>query len=286
MNNLVVKLNNWVEKGLKTDFLTDQFFLVFQPKICVKTSKMIGAEVLTRWHHPSYGIIPTQQWISIVQETNALDHITYWLAEKVVNHLTMPDFQDLILSMNISPRCLTEKFADFIINQLLEKKVVPGRLTLEITESQSILDLKNLIFVVKKLRKFGVKIALDDFGIGFSSMKYLVDIPVDYVKIDKEFAQGAVTSSTAKLVLRTLIELVQEVGAHVIVEGVETYEQYEMVKNMGAHYIQGYLFSKPLVLKAFVAHQTTNWSSYITKAWMTTIDKRQKIQKKINKQAA
>lgn len=226
------------------------FYIVLQPKICLKTDKPMGAEALLRWNHPLYKNMPVDQWIRIAQTNGLLPQLTSFVFREVLNALKMQ--ADLKISFNVSPCCLTGDFCTSLLQELKKSAVDPTRLIIEITESTEILSMKTLATNVKQLREAGVKIALDDFGVGFSSMKYLVDIAADYVKIDREFVRKAPGNKTASIVFKTLIDVAQDLGIRVVVEGVETPDQLALTKEFGADYVQGFIFSRPLSVMHFM----------------------------------
>ncbi len=251
MKNLAVKKKDFLINDLSKALEKEEFSLVFQSKVETQSKKIMGAEVLLRWCHPEYGLIPTEQWVLLAEANNFLPNITRWLAANVIKHLAKDCFQNISLSMNVSPNSLDNDFADFVLSTLRSYDVPASRLMLEITESAEIINMKKLVLVVKKLRLAGVKIALDDFGAGFSSMKYLMEIPVDSVKIDKEFVQKAVGSETAKKIFHSLVDLAHSIKTQVIVEGVETEEHYTLAQSTKTKFVQGFLFSKPVCFNEF-----------------------------------
>lgn len=246
-----------IEEDIKNALKNNELFVFLQSKISTKTPnfltpQILGAEMLIRWHHPRWGFIPTETWINLAEKNNLLSEITAFITRKAITLLKNPLFKGLTLSVNVSPACFDDTYAEFVLKTLTDAGVKGEQLILEITESNTINCLAPLIAAVNKVRAAGVKIALDDFGIGFSSMKYLIDIPIDIVKIDKEFVQKAPTLPIAKVVLSTLISLAKDIGAQVIVEGVETREQYDLVQTMNVDGIQGFFFSKPINLQEFM----------------------------------
>lgn len=246
-----------IKEDIKNSLKNNELHVVLQPKIstqnpAVLTPQILGAELLLRWHHPRWGFIPTETWINLAEKNNLLSEITAFITTEAIKLLKNPLFKGLTLSVNVSPACFDNAYAEFVVKTLADAGVKGEQLILEITESNTLNCLEPLIAAVNKVRATGVKIALDDFGIGFSSMKYLIDIPIDIVKIDKEFVQKAPALPVAKVVLSTLISLAKDIGAQVIVEGVETREQYDLVQTMNVDAIQGFFFSKPLNLHEFM----------------------------------
>lgn len=236
---------------LRLALLAQRFHLVFQPKIDLKTEKVIGAEVLLRWLHPTHGLVPADKWVEIAESHGLMSSLTKWLVTQVIAILKTWQHQDISLSINVSPTCLNGEFAEFVLKTLKENDVSPSLLEIEVTETATVSNLKNVAASARWLRSHGVKISLDDFGAGYATMKYLVEIEVDSVKIDKSFIQQAPQNPAARLVLRSLIDLAKEIDLSIVCEGVETLEQLELVTELGADMVQGFYFSQPMSLSAF-----------------------------------
>jgi EAL domain-containing protein (putative c-di-GMP-specific phosphodiesterase class I) len=260
MKNLHKKLDNLpisnhdLAEELRVALMTQQLHVVFQPKICAQTHRTVGAEVLLRWQHPVEGLISADRWVSIAESHNLMRPLTVWLVDSVVAHLKNSGETALPLAINVSPTIMDGKFALYIVKTLNAAKVAPHLLEIEITESAPVPNMTNLANAVRLLQTKGLKVYLDDFGTGYSTMQYLVDVPVDGVKMDKSFVQQAPLVPAARLILRSLIELANEIGVTVICEGVETFDQLSLVKRLGAQIIQGYLTGKPMSAEAYAKH--------------------------------
>lgn len=260
MKNLHKKLDNLpisnhdLAEELRVALMTQQLHIVFQPKICAQTHRTVGAEVLLRWQHPVEGLISADRWVSIAESHNLMRPLTIWLIDSVISHLQSSGDTALPLAINVSPTIMDGKFALHIVKTLNAAKVAPHLLEIEITESAPVPNMTNLANAVRLLQSKGLKVYLDDFGTGYSTMQYLVDVPVDGVKMDKSFVQQAPLVPAARLILRSLIELANEIGVTVICEGVETFDQLSLVKRLGAQVIQGYLTGKPMSAEAYAKH--------------------------------
>lgn len=236
---------------LRLALMTQQLQVVFQPKVCAQSYQTVGAEALLRWQHPVEGLIPADRWVSIAESHNLMRPLTVWLVDKVICYLKNAGNTALPLSINVSPTILNGTFALHIIKALSCAGVAPHLLEIEITEAAPVTNMTNLANAVRLLQSKGLKVYLDDFGTGYSTMQYLVAVPVDGVKMDKSFVQQAPLIPAARLILKSLIELAREIGVTVVCEGVETLEQFTLVKRLGGEIIQGYLTGKPVTPEAF-----------------------------------
>lgn len=247
------KGSNSLAHDLRVALMTQQLHVVFQPKVCAESHQTIGAEVLLRWQHPVEGLISAERWVTIAESHNLMRPLSVWLVDTVIHYLKNAGEGALPLAINVSPTILDGAFALHILNMISMAGISPHLLEVEITESAPVSNMTNLANAVRLLQSKGVKVYLDDFGTGYSTMQYLVDVPVDGVKMDKSFVQQAPLIPAARLILRTLIELAQEIGMTVVCEGVETLEQLNLVKRLGGQVIQGYLTGKPMTPEAFAA---------------------------------
>jgi EAL domain-containing protein (putative c-di-GMP-specific phosphodiesterase class I) len=240
----------------------NQLKLYAQHLVEVHTGKLVGAEVLLRVPQPHRlslknhsesttlsSPINTEQWIEAASHHGLIEPLTEWLVRSVAEFLNKSaSFIDIPLSINAPPSVLTSRFVKFLATMLKTHKVPTSLIMIEITETQKPLDLAALNEVINDLRAMGIKVIIDDFGSGYSTMTYLVDLSVDAVKIDRSFVQKAPNQSCAYSVLKSLIELAKEVGLQVICEGIENIEQFDLVKKLGCDIVQGYLINRPMPL--------------------------------------
>ena len=249
---MLLSVEEKLAKELRLALMTNQLSLQFQPKVDVVAGKLLGAEVLLRWNHPTKGLIPADKWVAIAETNGLMRQLTCWLVDQTMEYLQKPEMAGMTLAINVSPTVFDGKMALYVIDALAKAKVAPSQLELEITESATVENLTNLASSVRLLQSRGVVVSLDDFGSGFATMRYLVEVPVKTVKIDKSFIQKAPLLPAAALVLRSLIELAREIGLSVVCEGVETRAQLNKVLNLGCTVIQGYLTGKPTDFVAFL----------------------------------
>lgn len=263
-------MDNFITTELMKENFEHNLSFVFQPIIDVLNGEMAMAEVLLRWHHPRVGLIPTEKWITLAEQNNHIERITRWLVKRVCDLLRSDLPESVALSINVSPLVLNDEFVELLLNELSD--IASSRLIIEITETAQSADMPKFAKLLNILHEKGVRISLDDFGAGYSSMKYLVDIPLDFVKLDKEFVQKAPYNSNAYLVLETLVGLGHEVGAAIVMEGVETQDQSNIACELGAQMIQGFFLSSPIGLD-----DLKRWASPNRRVWVPVLNQKKAV---------
>lgn len=228
-----------------------EFILHYQPQIDTHTGKIRGVEALIRWISPEYGLISPGKFIPIAEETGQIIEIGNFVlksAAEFSKRLSAMGFDDLLVSVNVSINQMKEKrFTDKFMQIMKDCGVEPDRLVLEITESVLIESFDEIRDKLKLLRDKGFKIALDDFGKGYSSLTYLKRLPISTLKIDKAFIDDILIDDTGKALTISIIEIAHQLGLNVIAEGVEVREQFEFLSQNNCDTIQGYYFSRPIV---------------------------------------
>ncbi len=233
----------------------DGLELVHQPVVDVATGRVVGSEALTRWIHPEEGLIPPSMFVGLAENSDQIRPLTRWVIRRALADLRDigrrdPDY---VISVNLSVRNLYEAdLVRWIGDGLAEYDIGPGRLIVEITEDSIMEDHAAAIETLEGLRALGVESWIDDFGTGHSSFARLRHLPVDGVKIDRSFVVGA-TSERERVVLRSMIELIQSLGLEAIVEGVESAGALSMLAAYGADRAQGYHTGRPVPLAAIEA---------------------------------
>jgi diguanylate cyclase (GGDEF)-like protein len=225
--------------------VTGQISLVVQPVIELATGDAIGVEALVRWRHPRRGLLNPAEFIGIVEHSELVGAFTRYVIDKALQISSGWATQGLRLpiAVNLSARSLLDDQLPAMVASLLEAhQVPPSRLVLEITETAMISELAVIDEVVAGLREAGIQVSVDDFGTGFSSLKFLTRVPVDEVKIDRTFVAQMGHSPEAAAIVRTTVDLARELGLRVIAEGVETAEQRDALIALGASHAQGFLF--------------------------------------------
>jgi EAL domain-containing protein (putative c-di-GMP-specific phosphodiesterase class I)/GGDEF domain-containing protein len=233
----------------------NKFTIVYQPKINLSSNNVMGIEALLRWNNDIKGNMNIGELIKIAEDAGIISEITKWVIKNAINQLKVWQDEGINtkVAINISPKDLQDdSIIEYTKNCIAMSQIDPGMIEFELTE-RAIIE-KRMKLVLDSIRDMGLKISLDDFGTGYNSFIHLVEIPIDFVKIDKAFIDNIKDMQTGFLV-KGAINLVHNLGKKVIAEGVETQEQLEILKNMGCDNIQGYYFSKPLPpekLKEFI----------------------------------
>ena len=242
-----------MEENLKKAIKEQQFVLFYQPLYQADNKKIIGAEALIRWPHPTLGNIPPDHFIPIAEDTGLIVTLSAWILEAACMQLKNwkdAGFDQLSLAVNLSAREFKQKDLAKNIKRLLKKlKISPERLELELTERMLIKDDDDTLRIMHEIKDLGVKLSIDDFGVGFSSLSYLKIFPVDKLKIDRSFIKDINeetlgTKDTA--LLHSIVDLSHGLGLKVVAEGVETEIQSQFLTEAGCDYLQGYYHSKPV----------------------------------------
>lgn len=212
------------------------------------SGETIRAEALVRWQHPEKGLLPPASFIAIAEETDLIVNIGEWvLAEacKILSDEKMISSQ-IGISINISPRHFSQaSFVDSIRHALEFEGIDPQRLTLEVTENLLINNIVDVITKMTELTEMGVRVSLDDFGTGFSSLSYLKRLPIHELKIDKSFVQDALTSPDDAALIESILGVAKSMNLEIVAEGVETQIQADFLNSKGTMMHQGYLYGRP-----------------------------------------
>ncbi len=223
--------------------------LVFQPKYHLSNRSILGVEALCRWSHPKYGLISPTEFIPVAEETGIITAITAYAINNALRRGASwrVDGRPLIVSVNISAYDLNEgDFPELIQRALRTWRVEPSQLMLEITETAMMQDQKRNIGVLRRLSDLGVGLSIDDFGSGYSSLNYLQQMPVNELKIEKEFVIKMEQSDSDIALVQTVIDLGHNYGLQVTAEGVETAKAESLLLDMGCDLAQGQYFSPPI----------------------------------------
>lgn len=234
---------------LKKALENNEFIICYQPQVELSTGRIIGIEALIRWNHPIKGMIPPSDFIPIAEETGLIIPIGRWVLEHSIRQFKYwyPDgIPPLRLAVNVSVKQFKDVHLIRTVKNILEKtKLSPQHLELEITESimQNIEESKRLLH---QLKKMGVRISLDDFGTGYSSLSVLKDLPIDTLKIDRQFLSDLFINSNAEAIVKTIMDIGNNLKVTIIAEGIENEEQLTFLKQVNCLFGQGYLFGQPL----------------------------------------
>jgi diguanylate cyclase (GGDEF)-like protein/PAS domain S-box-containing protein len=226
----------------------NELYLVYQPIVDVYGKQVIGVEALLRWQHPVLGAIPPGEFIQIAEESDLIIKLSNWVLEtacrqrKTWADMKLPPFY---VSINVPARQINlESFLEGVKNTLARHELPASLLKIEITERTAMTNIQKTLATIKELQDIGVDIILDDFGVGYSSISYLVQYPFNTIKIDKSFIEG-LDNKNQRSVCRTLVAMGRNLGMNVVAEGVEEVEQYQFLCSIGCHNMQGYYFSRP-----------------------------------------
>ncbi|MCW9082586.1 MAG: EAL domain-containing protein [Colwellia sp.] len=248
------------ESNVKLAYSNNEFFNYYQPIIDAHTGKATGFELLMRWQS-SQGLVAPAGFIGIAEELGLIIPMTEAALERGLVDLKKWHKQRpaLYLSVNLSPQHFAKTSLVSYIANLLEEHNLPARLLkIEVTESALLSEPEQAIKTMQALSELGVILALDDFGTGFSSLSYLKRLPLDIIKIDRSFVSGIGIEKTDEAIVDATIVLAKRLNMHCIAEGVETTEQLEYLTNRDCHYIQGYLYSKPVDEKTICDYLSVN----------------------------
>jgi diguanylate cyclase (GGDEF)-like protein/PAS domain S-box-containing protein len=224
----------------------DELVLHYQPKVEVKSGKVIGAEALVRWAHPRLGLVTPDQFIDLAEHTGLIRPLGLWVIENAVKQCRewrQRDI-DLTISINLSMRNLHDPQLPQVVHAALRRhKVKPAWIVFEITEHTLLADPENAMRIVTRLAEMGVKLSIDDFGTGYSSLSYLRRLPVGEIKIDRSFVLGMAAEENAAVIVHSAIDLGHNLGLQVVAEGVEDKRTLAMVLEGGVDVIQGNLLA-------------------------------------------
>jgi diguanylate cyclase (GGDEF)-like protein/PAS domain S-box-containing protein len=246
-----------LEHELRRAIERNEFTLSYQPKISLLTQRLVGAEALIRWSHPTYGDVPPERFIQLAEENGMILQIGEWVLDTACRQLhEWNQRYDVFgpLSVNLAGAQLRQtNLVNKIERLLVQYQLKPGCLQLEITENFIMSQTEEALTVLHRLKKLGVQLAIDDFGTGYSSLSYLKRLPLDILKIDQSFVRGLPDDPHDAAIVRAIIALGRSMQLTVIAEGVETLEQQQFLTDEGCEHIQGYLVSVPLRAEEFCA---------------------------------
>lgn len=255
-----------IENDLRKGLINKEFFLEYQPKVEIKSKKLVGFEALVRWDHPKHGIIPPNDFIPFAEETGLIIPLGKWVLETACKQNKAWQNQGLpplCVSVNLSSRQCTEKSLLQTIKRILkETGLAPQYLELELTESLAMSNPREFILLLSQFKELGIKTSIDDFGTGYSSLNYLRQFPVNCLKIDQSFIKEMETKADDLSIVKAIVSLGHSLNMTVIAEGVETKQQLINLQEQDCDEIQGYYLSRPISAKAMTAFQKNYKNSF------------------------
>jgi EAL domain-containing protein (putative c-di-GMP-specific phosphodiesterase class I) len=241
------RLRHAIERG--------ELLLHYQPLVCLKTGKIVGAEALIRWQHPELGLVPPTRFIPLAEETGLIVPIGDWVLRCACNQAKVWQKSNLPLmrmSVNLSVHQLVHPDLENKIWLILqETELAPECLELEITESTSMTDPERVVVLLHTLKAMGLTLAIDDFGTGYSNLSYLKQFPVDHLKLDRVFVRDITRDANDAMLTQAIIEIAHNLNLSVVAEGVEDAQQLEQLSRYGCDEIQGFYFSRAVPAEDF-----------------------------------
>ena len=259
-----------LESSLRRAPDRDEFVIYYQAKVDANTGRITGAEALVRWQHPELGLVSPIHFISLAEESGLIVPLSKWVLNDACRQSVAWERQGLPpihIAVNLSARQFADEnlFADTMAT-LHEIGMDPSLLELEITESMMMYNTDRTIEVLAAFRKQGIRIAIDDFGIGYSSLSHLKQFPIDIIKIDRSFIKDIPGDHADEAITEAIIVMGRSLKIKVVAEGVETAQQLHFVRSHGCDEIQGYFFSRPIPADAFANLLRTNTAKALARA--------------------
>jgi len=229
---------------MRDALIRNEFEVYYQPIFDAKTSRACAVEALVRWHHPVQGLILPDRFIPLAEETGLMEPLGQWVLQQACRDATAWPAH-IKIAVNLSTVQLTSPLFDVVTHALHESGLGPERLELEITESMLMKNVERNSAIFRQLKNIGVSIVLDDFGMGYSSLSYLTMLPFEKIKVDKSFTQGLANNIGCMASVASVLTLARHLDMVVTAEGVETKQQFQLLRAAGVHQVQGYLFGRP-----------------------------------------
>jgi diguanylate cyclase (GGDEF)-like protein/PAS domain S-box-containing protein len=246
----------------------NEFYLVYQPIVCLTDERPTGVEALLRWRHPERGVVNPLEFVPLAEETGLIVKLGRWVLEEACRQVRAWDelsgVPRVTVNVNVSARQLQEPdFVAQVAEILAATRLDPKRLTLEFTESLLLRDTELTISKLHALKALGLRLSIDDFGTGYSSLSYLRRLPIDELKIDGSFIAGMASEPGQMAVVRSIVDLAETLHLETVAEGIEGEAQLQALRGLSAQMGQGFLFSKPLSAEELprALTQRTRWQA-------------------------
>ncbi|MGO4376775.1 putative bifunctional diguanylate cyclase/phosphodiesterase [Pseudoduganella sp. RAF53_2] len=238
-----------IESELRQALANDELLLYYQPKVSLRSGRIVGAEALLRWRHPVRGLVSPGVFIPVAEETGLIQELGLWVLDEACRQISAWKDANLMMppvAVNLSARQFDDKLPERVAEAMRRHGVQAEQLMLEITESLLVRGADKVIAIMNQLVAMGLALALDDFGTGYSSLAYLKKFPISTLKIDRAFVVGLPYEENDCAIARAIVTMAQQLRQEIVAEGVETAEQMAFLRELGCDQLQGYLFSQPV----------------------------------------
>jgi EAL domain-containing protein (putative c-di-GMP-specific phosphodiesterase class I) len=251
-----------MENKMRHALERDEFLLYYQPKTDIHKQQLVGLEALIRWKDPEHGIIPPEQFISLLEETNMIVAVGKWVIKEACRQNKVwqeEGYAPIRVAVNLSARQLQgDNIIDVVAEALKASGLDPRYLELEVTESTLMENPTHVTEILNDIKKIGVEyIDIDDFGTGYSSLSYVKNLPISTVKIDQSFVRDLPDDKEDASIARAIVAMAHSLDLSVIAEGVENQQQLDFLSELDCEEIQGYFISKPLAAEDIVKFMET-----------------------------
>ena len=249
------KHRHQLEVGLQQAIGRGELSLQYQPQVDIRSKMTCGMEALLRWEHPEFGRVPPADFIPIAEQTGIITRVGSWVLRQAIEdyqRLAQFGMSPAMLSINLSRKQFDDGRIVHEIGDLLEQSGFdPAKLCLEITETALFSDSRRLRELLSSLTGLGARLAIDDFGVGYSSLLELKDFPIGEVKIDRAFVNDIATDENSQDIIRAVVSIADSIGAEVVAEGIENQAQFDMITALGCDRGQGYWLCEPMPATTF-----------------------------------
>ncbi len=256
--SILSELDSAIDRG--------EVWVAYQPKLEIESRRIIGAEALARWTHPEKGPIAASEFVAAAEQHDRIGKLTDFVLEKAIAAAAAINKrgQEFGIAVNLSARLLSDKGFTLRVAALLARHgLEPGLLTLELTETAELADSGESLEMISRLRELGVRISIDDYGTGLSTLDYLKKIPANEIKIDQSFVKGMVDNRSDRLMVQSTIGLAHSLGRKVVAEGVEQREILELLIEMGCDIAQGFAIGRPMSLESLTKRIATDRKRHV-----------------------
>ena len=237
--------------GIRTALAESQFEVYFQPQFNIKAHKVSGVEALIRWNHPEKGMIMPNDFIPLAEETDLICDIGNWMLDASMQILQQWNINSKLrhikLAINISAtQFAQDEFVPYVLETMQKYNIGGEQIELEITENVLVQNIQQVVSKLKNLGRYGVRFAIDDFGMGYSSLSYLQELPLNNLKIDRSFLNTIQSNEDSNSIISAIVSMAKEMDMEIVAEGVENEVQLNYIRNIGCPVVQGYFFARPM----------------------------------------